>query len=212
MITNLNKKAFLIVTALIIFVAVICMWSLLAVAADSPDQIALSLTANTTAYQVRFRLPDNVTNTQYIEYVPSGDKDQPDQRVKLKASALPLSSSGYNVFTAKMSGLALGTEYAYRVGCKKVWSEWYYFKTPAADATGFDFLYMSDTQSIPEDGSYEEWGNLLQSALADFDPAFAVIGGDLVNNGSDPAEWADFFASASGGFDGVPLMSAIGQS
>jgi len=213
MIGNLIKRKNILTNILfLILIAAICLFALPAAAlADGPDQVVLSLTEQTDAYTVRFRLPDTFTDAQYVEYVPSAVFDQPDQSTQVEAASLPLEDSGYNVFTAKMINLAPGTVYAYRVGNDEEWSDWYYFETPAIDESSFDFLYMSDTQAEPEIGSYEEWGDLLQTALTDFNPAFTLIGGDLINEGNDPAEWADFFAAADEGFAGVPLMRAVGN-
>ncbi len=62
---------------------------------------------------------------------------------------------------------------------------------------GFSFIFMGDSQADPETGDYSIWGEMLNQAAADQShPAFVMIGGDLVNDGSSQAEWDRFLAAA----------------
>lgn len=72
----------------------------------------------------------------------------------------------------------------------------------------FQFLYFSDTQADPEAGSYEEWGRLFHQGLQSGNPEFALLGGDLVNDGRDKEEWAKFSRETG---HAIPLYPAAGN-
>lgn len=72
----------------------------------------------------------------------------------------------------------------------------------------FQFIYFSDTQADPDVASYEEWGKLFRQAASDGNPGFALLGGDLVNDGEDAEEWEAFFTEAG---DTIPLYPAAGN-
>lgn len=77
---------------------------------------------------------------------------------------------------------------------------------------GFSFIYMSDSQADPETGDYSAWGKLLQQAAGDkSQPSFVLIGGDLVNDGSDQQEWDSFFAAGGKTLDKLQLYPARGN-
>jgi len=79
-------------------------------------------------------------------------------------------------------------------------------------ANGFSFIFMSDSQADPETGDYTAWGQLLQRAAGDERrPAFVMIGGDLINDGNDQAEWDAFFAAGADVFKKLDLYPAVGN-
>lgn len=81
-----------------------------------------------------------------------------------------------------------------------------------ARSESFSFIYMGDTQSDPETGDYKAWGLMLQQAAADeTKPSFIMIGGDLVNDGSDQEEWGAFFKAGKPVFDNMRLYPAMGN-
>jgi 3',5'-cyclic AMP phosphodiesterase CpdA len=78
--------------------------------------------------------------------------------------------------------------------------------------SSFSFIYMGDSQADPETGDYKQWGQLLRSAAEDESkPAFVMIGGDLVNDGSNQQEWDAFFESGGEVFKHLPLYPAMGN-
>lgn len=82
----------------------------------------------------------------------------------------------------------------------------------AAQPGSFSFIYMGDSQSDPETGDYEAWGQLLQQAADDETrPSFVMIGGDLVNDGNDQEEWDAFFNAGKPVFDKISLYPAMGN-
>ncbi|MCL1872850.1 MAG: metallophosphoesterase [Clostridiales bacterium] len=76
----------------------------------------------------------------------------------------------------------------------------------------FTFLYLGDTQKEPgsSDG-YKIFGENLRQADQNKTSSFMIIGGDLVNDGNDPAEWEEFFAAGQEVFSRIPLLPAMGN-
>lgn len=76
----------------------------------------------------------------------------------------------------------------------------------------FTFLYLGDTQKMPgsADG-YRIFGENLRQAGRNKRSSFVIIGGDLVNDGNDPAEWEEFFAAGQDVFGRIPLLPAMGN-
>ena len=82
----------------------------------------------------------------------------------------------------------------------------------AQASEGFSFIYMSDTQADPETGDYNAWGQMLQLAAADESkPDFVMIGGDLINDGNDQAEWDAFFTAGGAALERLSLYPAVGN-
>ena len=77
---------------------------------------------------------------------------------------------------------------------------------------GFSFIYMGDSQADPETGDYSAWGQMLAQAAADKSkPAFVLVGGDLVNDGSSQEEWDNFLAAGNPVLKKLPLYPAMGN-
>ena len=92
-----------------------------------------------------------------------------------------------NINTANLSGLAADTEYVYRVGDGKVWSEVKSFSTVLAKADTNFFIFgdiqAQDTTKV---------SNLLGAVATDGkDYAFGIQTGDAVEVGSMYPDWAD---------------------
>ena len=86
------------------------------------------------------------------------------------------------------------TAYAFRVGNDPHWGEWSRFRTAADKAAPFTFVYFGDIQK-----QVHALGSLMfrTAALAVPEAAFWLFAGDMVNNGPDDREWADFFEALS---------------
>jgi hypothetical protein len=96
----------------------------------------------------------------------------------------------------------------YHVGKAGAWSDPAYFTTAdAADKTPFTFFYMGDVQE-----GYIQWGKMLRDAYTAHPEAkFALLGGDLVNDGDSSDEWSKFFAAATPVFQEIGLFPAPGN-
>ena len=107
-------------------------------------------------------------------------------------------SNGYSAFEAVMTGLAEETSYYYRVGNSGNWSPIYHFKPGDSSTDQVSFLYMGDIQysSYPNAVTdYANWGSLLSDTAANFpDLDFALLGGDMVQQGQAPGQLAVVFS------------------
>lgn len=173
--------------------------------AAQPGQIILTWTLDpATSQTITWLTPDNAPAcVQYIsadEY--TGDFTAAQQ---VDAGCSAFDSANYR-FTVNITGLTPGTKYVYRVGREEAWSEQLSFTT-AADTQAFTFFYMGDVQS-----GYAPWGNTLNLVYQSYPQIkFALLGGDLTDNGDDENEWGQFLEAATGVFSRIPVMPAMGN-
>jgi uncharacterized repeat protein (TIGR02543 family) len=115
---------------------------------------------------------------------------------------------------ATIAGLSPSTKYCYRAGRPGAWSETHSFTTAPRKAGDFSFLYFGDVQ---RDGGtaeqeYPEFGKLVKAAAAkSTGAAFGLFGGDMVEGGSDMADWKYFLSYAQGAFSDIPMYAATGN-
>jgi hypothetical protein len=89
-------------------------------------------------------------------------------------------------------GLAPNTLYAYRVGDGSGQSEWNQFRTASRHPEPFTFLYFGDVQ----EQIHSMCSQVFRAALQTEPKAkFWLFAGDMVNNGPDDREWAEFFTA-----------------
>lgn len=100
------------------------------------------------------------------------------------------------------------TEYAYRVGDDPHWSEWSRFKTASHRKDPFRFVFFGDVQKqVASLGS--QLFRTVVMALPD--AAFWLFAGDMMNNGPDDREWAEFFDAVSWMPKTFPLVLVPGN-
>lgn len=173
--------------------------------AAQPGQIILTWTHEpSTSQTITWLMPDNApARVQYIRAGEFAGNFNATQQVD--AGCLASDSTNYR-FTVNITGLTPDTKYVYRVGREEAWSEPLYFTT-AVNTQAFSFLYMGDVQS-----GYDAWGNTLHSVYqACPQIKFALLGGDLTDNGGDENEWGQFLDAAAGVFSRIPVMPAMGN-
>ncbi len=112
---------------------------------------------------------------------------------------------------AQFTGLKPGTAYAYRLRGSAGFSEWHQFRTAAASAAPFRFIYMGDTQNrILDIGSIGWRRALLQAG----NPALMVHAGDLVASRDDMVhddEWGQWTANGGWAIATIPQVPAPGN-
>ena len=126
--------------------------------------------------------------------------------VNATQSATGDSANKYSAFEAKMTGLAAGTKYYYKVGHDNVWSKTNSFTTQPADTTAFKFVFFGDVQS-----GYDNWAKLVSNAAGNNDLAFALTAGDMVNFDSSIYNWNEFLSAASKNFASLPMLAVTGN-
>jgi hypothetical protein len=170
-----------------------------------PEQVILTWTGDPAGSQtITWLTPDN--EPACVQYLSSdGFTGSFAGAQEISAGCSKFDSTNYR-FTVNIAGLNPDTKYIYRVGREGAWSEALSFTT-AADTEKFEFLYMGDVQS-----GYAQWGDTLNSVYqASPRIKFALLGGDLTDNGDDEYEWGQFLDAATGVFSLIPVMSALGN-
>jgi acid phosphatase type 7 len=104
--------------------------------------------------------------------------------------------------------LSADTEYAFRVGDDPNWSEWCRFRTASDGPAPFTIVFFGDIQI-----QVHALGSQLfrTAAMAVPDAAFWLFAGDMVDNGPDDREWAEFFAAVSWMPRTFPLVPVPGN-
>lgn len=171
-----------------------------------PDHLVLSWVEDPQTTQTIAWRTGADTTQDTVQYLPaagfSGSFDGADEAVGAASDLY----DGHLHFETTLRGLTPDTDYVYRVGREGAWSEPATFTTATRD-DHFSFLYMGDVQ-----GGYSAWGEMLARVAAENpDLKFALLGGDLVDEGNSIEEWQDFFAAAWPVFRQIPLMPAVGN-
>ena len=113
--------------------------------------------------------------------------------------------SDYYRWHVRLTGLAQGREYRYKIGG----FEGSFHVPQESDVTRF--LYLGDVQFQESMEEYEEWGQMVRRAYREHpDLDFAVIGGDLVNSPGELAQW-EAFLEACDVFAKLPLATVAGN-
>ena len=113
--------------------------------------------------------------------------------------------SDYYRWHVRLTGLAQGREYRYKIGGFEG-----SFRVPQeSDVTRF--LYLGDVQFQESMEEYEEWGQMVRRAYREHPELdFAVIGGDLVNSPGELSQW-ETFLEACDVFAKLPVVTVAGN-
>ena len=113
--------------------------------------------------------------------------------------------SDYYRWHVRLTGLAQGREYHYKIGGFEG-----SFRVPQ-ESKATKFLYLGDVQFQESMEEYREWGEMVKEVYqAHPDLDFAVIGGDLVNSPGELAQW-EAFLDACDVFAKLPLVTVAGN-
>lgn len=111
-------------------------------------------------------------------------------------------------YAADFTGLEPAAQYSYRVGNGRAWSEWSTFRTAAAQAAPFRFLYLGDAQNDIR----SLWSRAVRAAYRQApDARFIAMAGDLVAEGYDDRLWGELAEGFGFISAGVPLLPAPGN-
>jgi 3',5'-cyclic AMP phosphodiesterase CpdA len=98
--------------------------------------------------------------------------------------------------------------YAYRVGADEAWSEWSHFRSAPAAAAPLRFVYLGD----PQDELKSSCTRLFRAAYQQAPrAAFWLVAGDLVDQGTRDAEWAELFYALGPVPRQLPLVPVPGN-
>lgn len=121
---------------------------------------------------------------------------------------------GY-VHEVALSGLTAGTLYHYRVGDGTSFTEDAQFTTAPSDpCQAWRFVAMGDDRTQFGEGGHagvsKNFPSILEEAAA-VQPALIVNTGDLVKDGTDPAQWIDYLDTTEPVARRIPMLPAIGN-
>ncbi len=184
---------------------------------DGPSQIILSWSDNPSTTQSVIWC-DNSGNDEYVQYLAeSSYTDESSfnntKQVQATSKTVGYESAATTYYEATMTGLVPGTKYYYRVGRSDNWSDPSSFTTAPSSTSSFSFMYMGDVQhNTTAAAEYPVWGSLLTDAYAaNPNITFGLMGGDMVESGSDMNDWTYFLSYAGDVFSRIPMMTTIGN-
>ena len=129
-------------------------------------------------------------------------------RASLPGAATPL--DGYLAHHVSVTGLAPNTEYVYRVGGRRHWSEMFWFRTGDTANGAFSFLFVGDPQLHNHNPSTEAWQNNLNRAVVRWPQAdFIVSSGDQIDTAGSEAHFRRFFSPVV--LRSVPVAPTLGN-
>ncbi|HEV2597504.1 metallophosphoesterase family protein [Sphingopyxis sp.] len=179
-----------------------------------PDRIVLTPGANPAREMaVAFRT-DTAQAESQAQIAVSVDGPTLEEKAKLvSGTSMPIDSSyGPALYhQVRFIGLTPDTVYAYRVRGAAGWSEWYQFRTAAAEAKPFRFLYLGDIQN----GILTYASRVIRQAfLAHGDIRLVAHAGDLVGQRDDldhDDEWGEWNQAGGYNYASVPQVPATGN-
>ncbi|MBU0554432.1 MAG: metallophosphoesterase family protein [Alphaproteobacteria bacterium] len=187
----------------------------LAPATEAPERIILNLTADTAhEMAITWRSAPGLRGiVQYAKATAGPDfvKTPMTQSAITDDATLavqedPAFRAAYH--SAVLTGLTPETVYAYRVGNGTRWSEWFQFRTAAATAKPFRFIYLGDMQN----NVLSEASRTLRMAFRTAgDAAFTIHAGDLINRHNADREWGEWFAAGGFLYAQTPQMPTPGN-
>lgn len=162
---------------------------------------------------VAFRTDTAQTSAQAQIAVSVDGPTLEEQARTVTGITLPIDSSYGRAFyhQLRFTNLTPDTVYAYRVKGAAGWSEWYQFRTAAAQAKPFRFLYLGDVQN----GILTYASRVIRQAyLSHGDIRLTVHAGDLVGQRDDldhDDEWGEWNQAGGYNYASVPQLPATGN-
>lgn len=165
---------------------------------ENPLQIILSMGAEPGSLSISWKGDPEGPEALQLDGV-TGEKQ------RFTAVRERILKSNYYRWHVRLTGLAQGREYRYKIGGFEG-----SFRVPhESDVTRF--LYLGDVQFQESMEEYEEWGQMVRRAYREHpDLDFAVIGGDLVNSPGELSQW-EAFLEACDVFAKLPLATVAGN-
>ncbi|MET7256633.1 purple acid phosphatase family protein [Dyadobacter fermentans] len=176
-----------------------------------PDRIMLGYKGNPAVSQaVNWRTDSTVTTAMAAihEADPSPDFPSKARTVQAATHQVVIDGKTIHYHEANFGDLKPATQYVYRVGDGKAWSEWFHFKTASDKPEPVSFLYFGDAQNDIR----SLWSRAVRGAFANMPRANLMIhAGDLINNSNADYQWGEWF-EAGGWINGmVPNLATPGN-
>lgn len=176
-----------------------------------PDRIVLTWTDDPTRTQaVTWRTSTDVSRAFAEIAVATGGPDLRKQARRIEATTRVFVSdlSKCCVHSLVFRDLTPATKYAYRVGDGVNWSEWFQFRTAAADPEPFSFVYFGDAQNEVR----SMWSRVVREAFCDAPrAAFTLHAGDLIDVAERDGDWGEWFAAGAWINAMIPVVAVPGN-
>ncbi|MFH1680862.1 MAG: fibronectin type III domain-containing protein [Candidatus Eisenbacteria bacterium] len=176
-----------------------------------PDRIILTWTGEPSTTQAVTWRTNNKIKDAFAEIAradASPDFHEGARRVRAKSEALRTRSGAARFHSVEFTGLEPNTVYAYRIGSKSGWSEWFQFRTAAGEPGPFSFIYLGDAQN----NILAVWSRVIRAAYAAApDARFLLHAGDLVTDGDSDALWGEWFHAGGWIHATVPAILVAGN-
>ena len=162
-----------------------------------PDRIVLTWAGDPrTTQSVNWRTSVEVSQGIAEIVKAEGGPYFPEKAIQVMATAEALKSnlSTAHFHSVTFKDLEPGSVYAYRVGDGTNWSEWFHFRTAAAENEPFSFVYFGDAQNNVR----SMWSRVIRESHRDAPKAaFMLHAGDLINTAESDAEWGEWFGAGA---------------
>ncbi len=176
---------------------------------DWPDHVILNLTEEGNERTITWRT-DTSAGPQSVQWLVADASSNLEEKAKTAAAHSEMIQTEevlaqYSTYHFK--GLTAGITYAYRVGAKEHWSEWYQFNIPHEDQA-FTFLYFGDAQNDMRD----LWSRCIRKATdLSEEVDFMLHAGDMVDFASANREWGEWFFGGGWMFASTPQVPVAGN-
>lgn len=158
-----------------------------------PDRVILSWIGDPARTQaVTWRTDTTITEgvAEIAESEPGPQFAPKAQRVTATTELLESDASAAHYHSVNFENLKPKTKYAYRVGDKVNWTEWFQFTTASEQPEPFSFIYFGDAQNSIR----MHWSRVVREAFSDAPKArFMLHAGDLINSANLDAGWGEWF-------------------
>ncbi len=176
-----------------------------------PDRIILTWAGDPkTTQAVTWRTSVEVADAYAELAVAGGGPDFAvlSETYHAKSTALKTDLNTAHFHSVEFKGLKPGTKYAYRVGDKTNWSEWFHFSTEKDSPEPFSFIYFGDAQNDLR----SMWSRVIREAHSDAPKAkFIIHAGDLVNTAQSDGEWGEWFGAGAWLNAMIPSVPSVGN-
>lgn len=177
-----------------------------------PDRIVTHWTESpATSFSVTWRT-DTTVAQGFAEIAEAADGpafEKNARRVPARKEAYQTARGEAHAFRVTFRELKPATEYLYRVGDgQEHWSEWIPFRTAAASAEPFSFLYLGDAQTR----ILATWARVVRRAYETAPDARLIIhAGDLIDNHDRDEQWGEWHAASSWVHRVIPALPVPGN-
>lgn len=175
-----------------------------------PDRVVLTWTGDpSTTQAVTWRTDVSVLRgVAELALATDNGRDLAPKAIAARTERLATDLGEAHYHSATFAELTPDTLYAYRVGDGANWSEWFHFRTAAAEARPFTFVYFGDAQNDIR----THWSRVFRESFRDAPrAAFTLHAGDLINRATRDAEWGEWFGAPAWVNATIPVIATPGN-